>query len=65
MAFHPGVNRKSRQFLPFVKTNFGMKHCIVDLYQVCSNGDPRVKTALGWGGRGGGGPISRALTENT
>ena len=26
---------------------FGMKHCLVDLCQVCSVGDPRVQNGLG------------------
>ena len=31
---------------------FGMKHCLVVLYQVCSNGGPRVQNGPGAGGLG-------------
>ena len=31
---------------------FGMKHCLVDLYQVCSNGGLRVQNGRGAGGLG-------------
>jgi hypothetical protein len=29
---------------------FGMKHCVVDLYQDCSNNGPRVKIGPALGG---------------
>ena len=31
---------------------FGMQHCLVDLYQVCSNGGPGVQNGPGAGGLG-------------